>query len=107
MLPDCPPADRLLVAGEKAMKDAVARIGTRQRSSTVAVTAMGMDGVPMDEEGRWQCPRTEPQRKLRRVEDLLSFMQCGREAMGFSMASCALLVDRDRPIGAVELTFSL
>jgi xylulokinase len=53
-----------------AMKDAVSRIGDPAEVAAVAVTGMGMDGVPVDEKGRWLypfiswlCPRTEPQRQ--------------------------------------------
>ncbi len=51
-----------------AMKEAVCRIAEPRDIAAVAVTGMGMDGVPVDEEGRWLypfiswlCPRTRPQ----------------------------------------------
>jgi xylulokinase len=51
-----------------AIKAAVAQIPDPRQIRAVAVTGMGMDGVPMDSEGRWlypfiswHDPRTEPQ----------------------------------------------
>ncbi len=52
-----------------AVRDAVAKLDDPSQVAAVAVTGMGMDGVPIDEAGRWLypfiswlCPRTEPQR---------------------------------------------
>ncbi len=51
-----------------AVRDALAKVDPA-RIAAVAVTGMGMDGVPVDESGKWLypfiswlCPRTEPQR---------------------------------------------
>jgi xylulokinase len=51
-----------------ALKEAVAKLPDPKLIAGVAVTGMGMDGVPIDEEGKWLypfiswlCPRTEPQ----------------------------------------------
>jgi xylulokinase len=51
-----------------AMKEAVAQIPDPKRIKGVAVTGMGMDGLPVDEAGNWlypmiswHCPRTQPQ----------------------------------------------
>jgi xylulokinase len=51
-----------------ALKEAIAKMGDPRRIKGVAVTGMGMDGVPVDAEGRWlypfiswHCPRTQPQ----------------------------------------------
>ena len=51
-----------------AMRDAVARLDEPRHIKAVAVTGMGMDGVPVDEGGHWlypfiswHDPRTEPQ----------------------------------------------
>ena len=51
-----------------AIKDAVAKLGDRGQIKAVAVTGMGMDGVPIDEHGNWlypfiswHDPRTEAQ----------------------------------------------
>ncbi len=53
-----------------AVRDAVKTMDDPASISAVAVTGMGMDGVPMDENGAWLypfiswlCPRTEPQRE--------------------------------------------
>ena len=52
----------------EAIKEAVAKLDDPARIQGVAVTGMGMDGVPMTEDGRWlypfiswHCPRTQPQ----------------------------------------------
>jgi xylulokinase len=52
----------------ESLRDAVAQLDDRSRIRGVAVTGMGMDGVPLDRDGRWlypfiswHCPRTEPQ----------------------------------------------
>lgn len=51
-----------------AMREAVSRLDTPNRIRGVAVTGMGMDGLPVDEQGRWlypfiswHDPRTDPQ----------------------------------------------
>jgi xylulokinase len=52
----------------EAMKDAVAKLDDARDIKAVAVTGMGMDGLPVDEKGAWlypfiswHDPRTEPQ----------------------------------------------
>ena len=51
-----------------AMREAVAQVDNPRKIRGVAVTGMGMDGVPVDEQGQWlypfiswHCPRTQPQ----------------------------------------------
>ena len=51
-----------------ALKEAVAKLPDPKAIAGVAVTGMGMDGVPVDGDGKWLypfiswlCPRTEPQ----------------------------------------------
>jgi xylulokinase len=51
-----------------ATREAVAKLDDPGAVAAVAVTGMGMDGVPIDESGKWLypfiswlCPRTEPQ----------------------------------------------
>jgi xylulokinase len=51
-----------------ALKDAVSKLDDPRQIKAVAVTGMGMDGVPVDAQGNWlypfiswHCPRTEPQ----------------------------------------------
>lgn len=52
----------------EALREAVSRLDDPKKIRAVAVTGMGMDGVPMDKSGRWlypfiswHCPRTAPQ----------------------------------------------
>jgi len=52
----------------ESLKEAVGQIDDRAQIKGVAVTGMGMDGVPIDKNGNWlypfiswHCPRTEPQ----------------------------------------------
>ncbi len=51
-----------------ALKEAIAAIDDPRNIKAVAVTGMGMDGLPIDEKGNWlypliswHCPRTQPQ----------------------------------------------
>jgi xylulokinase len=51
-----------------ALKEAIAAIDDPRKIRAVAVTGMGMDGLPIDERGNWlypliswHCPRTQPQ----------------------------------------------
>jgi xylulokinase len=60
--------DQIWGGSAAAMKEAIAQIGNPAQIKGVAVTGMGMDGVPIDESGRWlypfvswHCPRTQPQ----------------------------------------------
>ncbi len=52
----------------QSLQEAIGQLDDRSRIRGVAVTGMGMDGLPLDREGRWlypfiswHCPRTEPQ----------------------------------------------
>lgn len=54
----------------ESLREAIGQLQDPSRIRGVAVTGMGMDGVPLDEQGRWlypfiswHCPRTEPQHK--------------------------------------------
>jgi xylulokinase len=54
----------------ESLREAIARLKTPGEIKAVAVTGMGMDGVPIDEDGRWlypfiswHCPRTTPQQQ--------------------------------------------
>ncbi|MCU0875983.1 MAG: FGGY-family carbohydrate kinase, partial [Pirellulaceae bacterium] len=54
----------------ESLREAIGQLDDPSRIRGVAVTGMGMDGVPLDEQGRWlypfiswHCPRTEPQHK--------------------------------------------
>ncbi len=53
-----------------AIREAVTQIGDARRIKGLAVTGMGMDGVPIDKAGNvlypfisWHCPRTVPQQQ--------------------------------------------
>ncbi|HVP19060.1 MAG TPA: FGGY-family carbohydrate kinase [Spirochaetia bacterium] len=53
-----------------SIQEAVSKLKDPASIAAVAVTGMGMDGVPVDEKGQWLypfiswlCPRTEPQRQ--------------------------------------------
>ena len=54
--------------GAAALKEAVSAVDDPRKIKAVAVTGMGMDGLPVDEAGNWlypliswHCPRTGPQ----------------------------------------------
>ncbi len=54
----------------ESLREAIGQLDDPSRIRGVAVTGMGMDGVPLDAQGRWlypfiswHCPRTEPQYK--------------------------------------------
>jgi len=60
--------DQIWRGSAAAMKEAVAELDDPRKVKGVAVTGMGMDGVPVDEHGQWlypfiswHCPRTQPQ----------------------------------------------
>lgn len=60
--------DQIWGGSAAAMAEAVAQLDDPRQIKGVAVTGMGMDGVPVDETGRWlypfinwHCPRTQPQ----------------------------------------------
>lgn len=60
--------DQIWGGAAAAMAEAVAQLDDPGRVKGVAVTGMGMDGVPVDERGQWlypfiswHCPRTQPQ----------------------------------------------
>jgi len=53
-----------------SIRESLAKLEDPATVAAVAVTGMGMDGVPVDDQGRWLypfiswlCPRTEPQRE--------------------------------------------
>ena len=60
--------DQIWSGSAAAMKEAVSQLDDPRNVKGVAVTGMGMDGVPVDEHGQWlypfiswHCPRTQPQ----------------------------------------------
>ncbi|MHC4201971.1 MAG: FGGY family carbohydrate kinase, partial [Planctomycetota bacterium] len=62
--------DQIWQGAAAASKEAVSKLDDPSRIKGVAVTGMGMDGVPIDKDGKhlypfisWHDPRTEPQAK--------------------------------------------
>jgi len=62
--------DQIWQGAAAASKEAASKLGDPSRIKGVAVTGMGMDGVPIDKDGKhlypfisWHDPRTEPQAK--------------------------------------------
>jgi xylulokinase len=60
--------DQIWGSSAAAMKEAIAQLDDPRQVKGVAVTGMGMDGVPVDQNGQWlypfiswHCPRTQPQ----------------------------------------------
>ena len=60
--------DNIWVAVKGAVSDAVKKVDIKNDIKAVAVTGFGMDGVPIDKNGKWlypfiswHCPRTEEQ----------------------------------------------
>jgi xylulokinase len=60
--------DQIWGGAAAAMREAVGQVADPRRIRGVAVTGMGMDGVPVDDKGQWlypfiswHCPRTQPQ----------------------------------------------
>jgi xylulokinase len=89
-----------------SMKDAAAKLGDPGSIAAVAVTGMGMDGVPMDENGRWLypfiswlCPRTEPQHQWwqRTIGAEKTFSIGGNSLWGFSTALRILWMAEHEP----------
>ncbi len=78
-----------------AMKEAVGKLDDSRRIRAVAVTGMGMDGVPVDEAGNWlypfiswHDPRTEPQLRWweKHIGALETFASGGNTLWRFSTA---------------------
>jgi len=78
-----------------SIKEAVSQIENKTDIKGVAVTGMGMDGVPVDKEGKWlypfiswHCPRTVPQQQwwLENVGAERQFSLCGNQIWTFNTA---------------------
>ena len=78
-----------------AMKEAISQINNPRDIKAVAVTGMGMDGVPVDEKGdwiypfiSWHDPRTEPQLQwwIDNIGPERSFIVCGGTLCRFNTA---------------------
>jgi xylulokinase len=89
-----------------AVRDAVATIDDPRAIGAVAVTGMGMDGVPVDDDGKWLypfiswlCPRTEPQRQWweKTIGVEKTFSIGGNNLWGFSTALRLLWMAEHEP----------
>jgi xylulokinase len=89
-----------------AMKEAVARLDDPSRIRAVAVTGMGMDGVPVDEKGcwlypfiSWHDPRTEEQMRWwdRHIGAVETFAIGGNTLWRFSTALRLLWMAEHEP----------
>jgi xylulokinase len=89
-----------------ALREAVAKLDDPAAIAAVAVTGMGMDGVPVDEGGKtlypfisWLCPRTEPQRAWweKNIGTEKSFSIGGGNLWGFSTALRLLWMAEHEP----------
>lgn len=89
-----------------AVRDAVAKLDDPGSIAAVAVTGMGMDGVPVDEHGAWLypfiswlCPRTEPQRQwwAETIGTEKTFSVGGNNLWAFSTALRILWLAEHKP----------
>jgi len=89
-----------------AVREAVSKLDEPGAIAAVAVTGMGMDGVPMDENGRalypfisWLCPRTQPQLQwwLARIGAEKTFSIGGNVLWAFSTALRLLWMAEHEP----------
>ncbi len=87
-------------------KEAVGRVGDPKSVKGVAVTGMGMDGVPVDADGRWlypfiswHCPRTIPQQRwwLERIGADRQFGITGTQVWAFNTALRLLWMREHEP----------
>jgi xylulokinase len=89
-----------------AIREAVAQLDNPRRIKGVAVTGMGMDGVPVNAEGRclypfisWHDPRTEPQLRWweKNIGAEVSFASGGSVLWRFSTALRLLWMAENEP----------
>jgi xylulokinase len=89
-----------------AARDAMARLAAPRSIAAVAVTGMGMDGLPVDENGAWLypfiswlCPRTEPQHQwwLKNIGAERTFAIGGNTLWRFSTALRMLWMAEHEP----------
>lgn len=90
----------------EALREATARLADPRRIRGVTVTGMGMDGVPMTEDGQWlypfiswHCPRTLPQQRwwLERIGGDRQFTLTGTPVWGFNTALRLLWMREHEP----------
>ncbi|MFI5381203.1 MAG: L-fuculokinase [Tepidisphaerales bacterium] len=89
-----------------AVKEAIAVIGDATRIKGVAVTGMGMDGLPIDKAGNWlypliswHCPRTTPQQQwwLQHIGAEKQFSIGGNPVWAFNTALRLLWMRQHEP----------
>ncbi|MHC4477085.1 MAG: FGGY-family carbohydrate kinase [Planctomycetota bacterium] len=89
-----------------SIKEAVSRIESPGDIKALAVTGMGMDGVPIAKDGSWlypfiswHCPRTEPQQRwwLENVGSAKQFGLCGNQIWVFNTALRLLWMRENEP----------
>jgi len=90
----------------ESLREAVSQLDDPGRIRGVAVTGMGMDGVPLDRDGRWlypfiswHCPRTEPQHRwwLERIGREKQFSVGGNQIWVFNTAFRLLWMAENEP----------
>ena len=90
----------------ESITEAAGRIDNTGDIKGVAVTGMGMDGVPMDKDGRWlypfiswHCPRTEPQHQwwLDNIGAEKQFLLGGNQVWVFNTALRLLWMRENEP----------
>ncbi len=90
----------------ECLREATARLQDPDDTKAVAVTGMGMDGVPIDRDGQWlypfiswHCPRTLPQQQwwLEHVGPAKQFAIGGNPIWGFNTALRLLWMREHEP----------
>jgi xylulokinase len=90
----------------QSLREAIAALDDPRRIRGVAVTGMGMDGLPVADDGRWlypliswHCPRTEPQYRwwLEHVGDEKQFALGGNQLWVFNTALRLRWMDEHEP----------
>jgi xylulokinase len=90
----------------ESLREAVAQVPDPSRIAGVAVTGMGMDGVPLSRDGRWlypfiswHCPRTEPQQRwwLEHIGPEKQFAVGGNQIWVFNTAFRILWMRENEP----------
>lgn len=90
----------------ESLREAISQLDDPSRIRGVAVTGMGMDGVPLDRDGQWlypfiswHCPRTEPQNQwwLEHVGPEKQFATGGNQIWVFNTALRILWMKENEP----------
>jgi len=90
----------------ESIKEAVSQIDNAADVKALAVTGMGMDGVPIDADGKWlypfiswHCPRTEPQQQwwLEKIGAEKQFSLCGNQIWVFNTALRLMWMRENEP----------